>query len=109
MKTNRIIAAFILYAAMGLVLGAFFEGACISFGKGDKLDLIAVNRQQSRQQFKRVLGNTAVAAKEIGFWILPVLLAAGLGAFMAHTEYRDGTAFHFDNESDPGLETYGDY
>ena len=111
MKTNRIFAAFIWYAAVGLLLGASLEGVCISLEKGDAtLDQLATaDKQQSRQQFQRVLDNTVVAAQDIRFWILPVLLAAGLGAFFAHTEYRDGTAFHFDNKRDPVSETYGDY
>lgn len=110
MKTDRIIAAFIWYAVVGLILGASFEGACISFAKGDlKLNEIAASRKQSRQQFHKALDNTALAAKEIRFWILPVLLAAGLGAFWAHTEYKEGTAFHFDHECDPGWEPDGDY
>jgi len=111
MKTIRIIAAFLWYAAVGLLLGASLEGVCVSLEKGDAtLDQIATaNKQESRQQFKRVLDNTVVAAKDIRFWILPVLLAAGLGAFFAHTESRDGTAFHFDNKRDPVWETYSDY
>src|SRR5256885_10225207 len=111
MKTIRIIAAFLWYAALGLLLGASLEGVCISLGKGQMtLDQMATaNKQQSRQQFHRVLDNTVVAAKDIRFWILPVLLAAGLGAFFAHTEHRDGTAFHFDNKCDPVWKTYGDY
>jgi len=110
MKTIRIIAAFIWYAAVGLLLGASLEGVCISLGKGDvTLDQLATgNKRESRQHFQRVLENTVVAAKEIRFWILPVLFAAGLGAFFAHMEHRDGTAFHFENKRDPPLETYGD-
>jgi hypothetical protein len=111
MKTNRIIAAFAWYAAVGLLLGASLEGVGISLEKGDvTLDQLATgNKQQSRQHFQRVLDNTVAAAKDIRFWILPILLAAGLGAFFAHTEYKDGTAFHFDNKCDPACETYGDY
>jgi len=111
MKTIRIIAAFIWYAAVSLLLSAFLEGVCISLHKGDvTLDrlLATPNKQESRQQFQRVLDNTVVAAKDIRFWILPVLLASYLGAFFAHMEHRDGTAFHFDNKRDPPLETYGD-
>jgi hypothetical protein len=110
MKTIRIISAFVLYAAVALLLGVYLEGVGISLQKGDvTLDQMATaNKQESREQFKRVQDNTVVAAKEIRFWILPVLLAAGLGAFFAHTEYRDGTAFHFDNKRDPAWETYGD-
>jgi len=100
MKTNRIIAAFLLYAALGLLLGASLEGVAISIEKGDVTldELVAGRKRERREQFQRVLDHTAVAAKEIGFWVLPVLLAVGLGAFFAHTEHRDGTAFHFENE-----------
>jgi len=111
MKTIRIIAAFTWYAAVSLLLCAFLEGVCISLHKGDvTLDqlLATPNKQESRQQFQRVLDNSVVAAKDIRFWILPVLLAAGLGASFAHMEHRDGTALHFDNKRDPPLETYGD-
>ena len=110
MKSNRIIAAFIWYAAVGLLLGASLEGIGISVQKGDVTlhQLIAGNKQERRQKFQRVLDNTVVAAKQVNFWVLPVLLAAGLGAFFAHTEHRDGTAFHFDSKRDPLGETYGD-
>jgi hypothetical protein len=111
MKTNRIFAAFIWYAALGLLLGASLEGVGISLEKGDvTLAQLATGREQeSRHHFQRVLDNTVVAAKDLRFWILPILLAAGLGAFFAHTEHRDGTAFHFDNKCDPVSETYGDH
>lgn len=111
MKTTRIIAAFLWYAAVGLLLGASVEGVCISLGKGDMTlhQMAAANKRESRQQSKRVMDNAVAAAKDIRFWILPVLLAAGLGAFFAHTERRDGTAFHFDNQRDPWCERSGDY
>jgi hypothetical protein len=111
MKTNRIIAAFIWYAALGLLLGASLEGVGISLQQGDvTLAQLATGRKrESRQHFQRVVDNTVVAAKDIRFWILPILLAAGLGAFFAHTEHRDGTAFHFDNNCDPAADTYGDH
>src|SRR5262245_60474823 len=105
MKTTRIIAAFCLYAALGFILGATFEGACISFAKGDlKLEQIA----DDEQPFKIILDSTLEAAKEVRFWILPVLIAAGLGAFWAHVESRDGTAFDFEKECRPWWETYRD-
>jgi hypothetical protein len=111
MNTNRIVAAFIFYAALGLLLGASFEGVCISLGKGDVTlhQLATGNKQESRKHFQRVVDHTVVAAKEIRFWILPTLLAAGLGAFFAHTEYKDGTAFHLDNRPDPLWDNAGDY
>ena len=111
MKTKRITAAFLWYAALGLLLGALVEGVCISLEKGDVTlhQLLAPdNKQESREQFQRVMDRTTIAANDIRFWILPILLAAGLGAFFAHLEHRDGTAFHFENKRDPPLETYGD-
>jgi hypothetical protein len=111
MKPKRILAAFLFYAAVGLLLCAAAEGVCISLHKGDvTLDrlLATPNKQESRQQFQRVLDNTVAAAKDIRFWVFPLLLAALLGASFAHMEHRDGTAFHFDNKRDPPLETYGD-
>jgi len=108
MKKVRIIAAFIWYAAVGLLVGISVEGVCVSLAKGDfTLDELATARKkESRQQYKQVLKNTAVAAKDVGFWVMPALLAAGLGAFFAHTEHRDGTAFRFDNRCEPAWDKY---
>ena len=110
MKTHRITAAFLWYAAVGLLLGVTLEGVGISVQKGDVTlaQLAAAHDDEYREHAKRVLDNTAVEAKTIGFWVLPVLLAAGLGAFFAHTEHRDGTAFHFENKRETVWDTLGD-
>jgi hypothetical protein len=103
MKKSRIIAAFLIYAVAGLLFGAAFEGACTDFAeRGARRNHIAGDRRLSQ----RILDKTVVAAKEIRFWILPALIAVGLGTFMAHTEHRDGTAFHFDNEPDSLGDSY---
>jgi hypothetical protein len=110
MKTNRVIAAFFWYAALGLLLGVCLEGVGVSLAKGDvTLDqLVTADDDEYRQHFQRVVDHTAVAAKEVGFWVLPVLLAAGLGAFFAHTEHRDGTTFHFETKPKSVYDTFGD-
>ena len=110
MKTDRIAKAFMLYAALGLLLGASLEGVGISLQKGDvTLDqLVADDEDEYREHFQKVVDNTAVAARNVGFWVLPVLLAAGLGIFFAHTEQRDGTAFHFQNEPDSPWDAFSD-
>lgn len=110
MNSNRVLAAFIAYAAAGLLLGASLEGLGISLQKGDVTlsQLAGANKQERSKQFNRILDNTAAAAKTFGFWVLPTLLATGLGAFFAHTERKDGTAFHFENNPISTWETYDD-
>jgi hypothetical protein len=105
MKDIRVIVAFGLYAAVGLVLGVIFEGACIGFANGD---LTFAQIAEDDQPYKKVLDTISAAAKDVRFWILPALIAVGLGAFWAHAERSDGTAFDFENESKPWWETYGD-
>jgi len=110
MKTTRIIAAFVWYAAVGLLVGVALEGVGISLTKGDfTLDqFVTARRKEARQQYKQIMANTAVAAKDVGFWVMPVLLAAGLGIFFARTEHSDGTAFHFDNRCERMGDSWGD-
>jgi hypothetical protein len=89
-KTVRVIAAFIWYAVLALFVGVAFQGACIGIGNGERtIDQLVTGQWQ----FKKVLSNASKNSKEPRFWIIPVLLAAGLGGFMAHMEFRDGTAF----------------
>jgi hypothetical protein len=97
---------------VGLLVGAVLEGVGISLQAGDVTfdELVASpNKEKSRQQSKRVMDHTIAAAKDLRFWIFPVLLATGLGAFFAHTEHRDGTAFHFETKRGPWWETYHDH
>lgn len=110
MNNHRVLAAFCLYAALGLFAGAAVEGVGISIEKGDVTlaKLLTGRKRESREQVQRVVANTVAAAGEVRYWLLPVLLAVGLGVFFAHTEYRDGTAFHFDEQPDPTWDTYND-
>jgi len=93
-----------------LLLGVALEGVCICLQKGDFTvdEFVTARPKESRKQSKQIMDNTAKYAKEVDFWVIPVLLAAGLGVFFAHTEYRDGTALHFDNRCQSALDACGD-
>lgn len=107
MLTNRIFLAFLLYAALGLFAGAALEGVGMSIHKGNvTLDKLIGGRKHERQeQYQLVFENTQVAAHQLNFWVLPVLLAAGLGIFFAHSEHTDGTAFQIEDQPDSAWES----
>lgn len=106
MLTNRIFLAFLLYAALGLFAGAALEGVGISVQKGDVTlqKLLGGRKRERREQYYVVYENTKVAAQQVNFWVLPVLMAAGLGIFFAYSEHTDGTALQIDDRPDSSWE-----